>query len=103
MPAGVRDLLKNLNDLEKGRVSNATFVREIFASADPRCGRDIVNIEKEYRDEIGQETANRISTFDETYRDIAIAHQAVFHLHDRTVEALTKGLTWPSYFRYCFR
>ena len=93
-------LVKLLSNYD--RVRDVTFIRELFASADPRCGRDIVNLEKEYRDEIGEETAHRISLFKETCRDDVIARQASFHLHERTVEALTKGMTWSSYFWYRF-
>ena len=90
------------------RTDAVVFVRELFmfadehAQKDTRCVDALAALCRVYRDNIGEDAATRIASFDETYEDTRRARQAAFHLRDDTVDALTKRMTWSSYFKYRF-
>ena len=86
------------------RASSVVFVRALFLFADEhastQCGEVIGRLSKAYRDNIGEATAKRVASFEDTCEDTRRTVQATLHLRDDTIRALTKHMTWSSYFRY---
>ena len=92
------------------RASAVVFVRELFLFTDEHARKDasqckdaLSALSEIYRENIGQDAATRIASFEDNCADSRRAEQAAFHLRDDTIDALTKGMTWSSYFRHCMR
>lgn len=80
--------------------SPTVFIRELEATA--QCDRfyDLSTIRAAYRTKVGEDSMQRIATYDETEKDARRAEQAAVHHHDWTQSTLIKALSWQNWIWY---
>lgn len=78
--------------------SASMFIRELSCTS--RCDDyiDFTAVRKAYQDHVGEDSMQRIVSFDETEKDERRAEQAVVHHYNWTQDNLLKALDWPSWF-----
>lgn len=86
------------------RVATASgTIRELFAVPDSderRCGLHLSSIKRALADIVGEDGILRIASFDEEFKDVRRAQQALMHVHDDVLSALSMARTWAGWFRW---
>lgn len=80
--------------------SPTVFIRELEATA--QCDRfyNLSTVRDAYHTKVGEDSMQRIATYDESKQDIRRAEQAVVHYHDTTQSTLVNVLNWQNWIWY---